>query len=110
MPSDECHRILLMISQDWFRYWLGAVRQEAITWANVDSVPCRLMASLGHNELTDLPLNKMENIFKCIFMNEKFWILIQVSLKIVYKGLIDKKSALVQVMAWCWTLPEPSLT
>ena len=51
MPSDECHRTLLMISQHWFRWWLGAVRQQASTWANVDSVPCRLMASLGHNML-----------------------------------------------------------
>ena len=31
-----------MISQYWFRYWLGAVRQQAITWTNVDWVPCRL--------------------------------------------------------------------
>ena len=51
MPSDECQRTLLMIRQHWFRLWLGAVRQQAITWANVDSVPCHLMASLGHNEL-----------------------------------------------------------
>ena len=36
----------------WFRYWLGAVRQQAITWTNVDLDPCRHMASLGHNELT----------------------------------------------------------
>ena len=46
-------------------------------------------------------------------MNEKFWILIQISLKFVTKGLIDNKAALVQVMAWCWTddkpLPEPML-
>ena len=27
------------------------IRQQAITWANVDSVPCCLMALLGHNEL-----------------------------------------------------------
>ena len=40
-----------MISQHWFRLWLGAVRQQAITWANVDLVPCRHMASPGHNEL-----------------------------------------------------------
>ena len=40
-----------MISQHWFRWWLGAVRQQAITWANVDTDPCRHMASLGHNEL-----------------------------------------------------------
>ena len=31
--------------------WLGAVSQQAITWANVDLDPCRLMTSLGHNEL-----------------------------------------------------------
>ena len=31
---------------------VGVVRQQAITWANDDSVPCRLMATLGHNELT----------------------------------------------------------
>ena len=41
-----------------------------------------------------------DNIFKCIFMNEKFCILIRISLKFVPKGLIDNKSALVQVMAW----------
>ena len=49
--NDECHRTLLMISQHWFREWLGAVRQQAITWASVDSVLCHFMASLGHNEL-----------------------------------------------------------
>ena len=52
MPWDECHGTLLMMSQHWFRYWLGAVRQQAITWTNVDIVPCRHMASPGHNELT----------------------------------------------------------
>ena len=40
-----------MISQHWFRWWLGAVRQQAIIWANVDPDLCRHMASLGHNEL-----------------------------------------------------------
>ena len=47
-------------------------------------------------------------------MNEKFCILIQISLKFVLEGPTDNKSALVQVMAWCWTdtkpLPEPMLT
>ena len=36
---------------------LGAVRQQAIAWANVDPDLCRLMASLGLNELTDLGFN-----------------------------------------------------
>ena len=36
-----------------------------------------------------------DNIFKCIFMNEKFWILFKSSLKFVPKGPIDNNSALV---------------
>ena len=39
-------------------------------------------------------------IFKCIFMNEKFCILIRMSPKFLPKGPINNKSALVQVMAW----------
>ena len=54
-----------------------------------------------------------DNIFKYISMNEKFCILIQIPLKFVPKGLIDNKSALVQVMAWRRTgdkpLPESKL-
>ena len=54
------------------------------------------------------------DIFKSIFMNEKFCILILISLKFVPKGLIDYKSALVQVMAWRWIgdkpLPETMMT
>ena len=49
-----------------------------------------------------------DDTFKCIF------ILIQISLRFVPKGLIDNKAALAQVMAWCQTgnkpLPEPMLT
>ena len=47
-------------------------------------------------------------------MNEKYCIVIRISLKFVPKGPINKKSALFQVMADCWTgekpLPEPMLT
>ena len=52
MLLDERHRILLMISQHWLREWLGAIKQEAITDANVDLDLCRNMVSLGHRELT----------------------------------------------------------
>ena len=58
-PSDECHWTVLMISQHWFRWswwWLGVIRQQAITWANVDPDLCHHMMShsLGHkhHELT----------------------------------------------------------
>ena len=55
-----------------------------------------------------------DGIFKYIFMNEKFWILIQLSLKFAPKGPIDNKAVLVQVMAWHQAgnkpLPEPMWT
>ena len=52
MSSDECHcNALLMISQHWFRYWLGAIRHHAITWASVSPVICCHMATLGYNKL-----------------------------------------------------------
>ena len=31
---------------------IGVVRQQAITWANVDPDLCHHLASLGHNELS----------------------------------------------------------
>ena len=55
-----------------------------------------------------------DNIFRSIFWNEKFCLLINMSLKFVPKGPIDNKPALVQVMAWRRTgdkpLSEPMLT
>ena len=39
-----------LISQHWFRRWIGAIRQQAIIWANVDP------QSLGHNKLRHIPL------------------------------------------------------
>ena len=55
-----------------------------------------------------------DNIFKCIFLNEKDKIPIQISLKLVPRGPIDNKPALVHVMVWRRTgdkpLPEPMMT
>ena len=48
-----------------------------------------------------------DNILKCIFLNESDCILIQISLKFVYRDQIDNKSALVQVMAWHQTGAKP---
>ena len=54
------------------------------------------------------------NIFRCIFVNEKFCNLIKISLKFVPKGPIDNNPALVQIMAWRWLgdkpLSDPMLT
>ena len=41
-----------------------------------------------------------DDIFKCIFLNEKVLILIKISLKFVPKCSINNIPALVQIMAW----------
>ena len=55
-----------------------------------------------------------DDIFKWIFLNEKFCISIWILLKFVPKGPINNSTALVQVMAWRQTgdkpLSEPMLT
>ena len=45
MPSNECHG--KMIGQHWFRSWFATIRQQTITWANVEQYLCH-MAPLGH--------------------------------------------------------------
>ena len=51
---------------------------------------------------------------KCIFMNEKFCILIRIPTNFVSKGIIDNTAALVKLMAWRRIgdkpLSEPMLT
>ena len=55
-----------------------------------------------------------DDIFRCIFMNEKLCILMKIWLKFVPKGPIDNNPALVQIMAWCRKgdkpLSQPMLT
>ena len=41
-----------------------------------------------------------DDIFKCIFLNEKFGIWNKISLKFVPKGQINNVPSLVQIMAW----------
>ena len=41
-----------------------------------------------------------DDIFWCIFVNEKFCILIEISLKFVPKGPTDNNLEFVQIMAW----------
>ena len=48
-----------------------------------------------------------DNIFKCISLNEKFWILSKISLKYIPYGLIDNIGALVQVITRHWAGDKP---
>ena len=40
-------RVQLTIRQHWFRWWLGAERQQAIIWTNADPVHLRIYVALG---------------------------------------------------------------
>ena len=84
--SSEFQKASLMISKHRFRWWLDAVRHQAVTWTSVDYDQQHHVVSLGHNELTHKGLNEMadgyfaDNIFKCNFLPENDCILIQISL------------------------------
>ena len=43
MPCDDCPGTLLMISQQCFRIWFVAIRQQTFTWANTDPNLCHHM-------------------------------------------------------------------
>ena len=89
-----------------WRFWsiLGpcAWRHQAITLTDVNSSP---PGQNGHHFA--------DEIFRCIFVNEKFFILIRISPKFAPKGPIDNNPGLVQIMAWHWIgenpLSEPML-
>ena len=56
LHAGECHRSLLMRSQNWLKQWLGANRQQAIIWANVDWDLCCHMVLLGYvHWVNDMP-------------------------------------------------------
>ena len=80
-------------------------------WQNCVGMICQVLNS-SLPEQNDCHFE--DNIFKCIFMNGKVCLWIQISLKFVPKGPIDNKSMLVQVMAWRRggdkPLTEPMLT
>ena len=42
----------------------------------------------------------VDDVFKCIFLNENMWILLKISLKFVPKGPINNIPSLVQIMSW----------
>ena len=82
----------------------GSLSDAAFNIGPFNSSPLDKMAAISAN-----------GIFKCIFMNEKFHILIRISLKFLPKGPINTNiPALVQIMNWCQSgdkpLSEPMLT
>ena len=69
---------------------------------NVFTLRYRLTTSHNINTLRPRPNDRhsADDVFKCIFLNEEYWILSHISLKYIPKGHIIDILALVQVMAW----------
>ena len=61
--------------KSWFKWWFGAVRQQAINLAYVDPDLCHLMALLSHSVLIYWGWNKMADILQTAFSNAYTWIL-----------------------------------
>ena len=51
----------------------------------------------------------VDDNFKCILLNERFYILFQISMKFFPEGPIDNKSSLVQVKVWHQINDKPLL-
>ena len=111
-------RVKLTIFQHRFRQWLRAVQATSHDLNQCWLVYRRISASLGRNELNSLRprLNRcpfVDDIFKCIFLDENKLILIRISLKFVPEVRINDILALVQIMAWCQSgdksLSEPMM-
>ena len=71
-PSNECRWTILMMSEHWFRQWLGAVRPQTIAWANVAPDLCHHMAWLGHNELKSRFRRDCHKRWICLYIPDKY--------------------------------------
>ena len=130
--SVGCARRLwnsLVISREGFREewvlickWLIIKQLNPDNGKNVDYARvefcwlCKAMQNLSLNSslLGQNGRHFADDIFRCVFVNEKFCILIKISLNFVPKGPIDNNHALVYITAWRWIgdkpLSEPMLT
>ena len=97
------------ISQDMFNPLdvdaaVAHVQMESEDEAGMDATDISVEMEVGRG-LNSLSLRQngrhfADDICRCIFVNEKFYILIEISLKFVPKGPINNIPALVQIMAW----------
>ena len=73
LVSGECRKIPLMISRHGFSLWLGAVRRQPITWANVDPNLCWNMGSLDHNEIILWFVSCVSGKYRMLVSNYVLW-------------------------------------
>ena len=107
------HRLLIHLVYNNKKYHLKS--SYCLTFLTV-SVSCMMQCPIifHSSPLDKMAANLADDTLKYIFMKEKFYISIWISLKFVPRGPIDNRPAFVQLMAWCSTgdkpLPEPTLT
>ena len=87
------------------KYYMSSTLQGIDIW-HFSKKPSNCQANRAKLPFNTLRLRQnghhfLDDIFKCIFLNENDWILIKISLKFVLKGPINNIPALVQIMAWC---------
>ena len=118
LPAHLAHVLgwmVINLSQHWFRLWLGAVRQQAVTWTYVDPDLCHQMASLGQSELMPWKLKyTLLHLFSSWTINSSshdrcikiwFWMTILASIS-DFQWWLTINSTLVQVTSHylnqCW--------
>ena len=69
LVSGECHKTSMITILHWYRKLLGDVRQQGITWANVDQDLCHHRAPQGHNGLTHWGRDKMAAVSQTTLSN-----------------------------------------
>ena len=107
------------VSQKWWHGRISLLVQLSITSSSDNTDDVHLIIRGKMHMINSHPPGKnghhfADNIFRCIFMNKEFCILIRITLEIVPKSPIDGNPALLQIMAWHHTgdkaLSEPMLT
>ena len=101
--NNQCKNKWFFLSQDWLTHIIYSTWNDTVLF-HVQELYAMLLNSphTGQNGR-----NFADDIFKCIFLNENFCILIRISLKFISKGPIENKWALVKTMSWCRTGDKP---
>ena len=106
-PSNENkgYHINVLKIESWILTWKTTVcirmTTTSVLWKNS---PAKQFKPLDGNISSPAWQNGCrfaDDIFRCIFVYEKFCILVEISLNFVLKSPIDMNPALVQIMAWC---------
>ena len=77
------------------------------SFANAENHICQALPKVNTLRLRQNGRLFLDNIFKCIFLNENIFIATKISQKFILEGPINNIPALVQIMAWCRSHDKP---